>query len=387
MDSDLNDRRHAARAHWQEPTGGGYNRRPVRCELPALKILTEHDEKVPRGTLSPNVYGLPEAVYTFADRKSQYPTDDVDYATAMVNFVSNLTAEVACEALRSAGVTCSPKDVVLVARDERWAVSLPSERIAWFPSSELGNRRLGVERRVLRLVAERCSYQVPRLLSVSDRGFDLRQKVAGRCDPWGLFHRCQTDLNLAQNIGHSIGSILAEQHIKIQETDVAGWLPQRVAWPEPSLWIRERLPYVLDDRDLIRIMEQVIERYEDVPVGVEDRALVHGDIGLHNLAFDAVSDNVNGIFDYDSAAWADRHHDFRYLLFDVDREDMLDSALEVYESATGRQISRDRVRLYNAACAISYLAFRMGTPPEQRSCGRTLAEDLQWVRTALSKVT
>jgi hypothetical protein len=266
-------------------------------------------------------------------------------------------------------------------------VSLPGERIAWFPASELGNRRLDIERRVLCLLAERCSYRVPRLLFVSDRGFDLRQMVPGRCDPWGLFHRCQTDLNLAHKIGRSIGSILAEQHLKINEADVAGWLPQRVEWPEPSQWIRERLPHVVDDHDLIRIMDQVIERYEAVLVGAKERALVHGDVGLHNLALDPLSDTVNGIFDYESAAWADRHHDFRYLLFDVNREDMLDSALEVYESATGRQISRDRVRLYNAACAISYLAFRMGTLPDQRSCGRTLAEDLRWVRTALSKVT
>jgi Phosphotransferase enzyme family len=305
----------------------------------------------------------------------------------MVNFVANLTAEVVCEALRSAGVSCSTKDVVLVEREQRWAVSLPGERIAWFPVSELGNRRLDIERRVLRLLAERCSYQVPRLLFVSDCGFDLRQMVPGRCDPWGLFRRCRTDLNLTQKIGGSIGSILAEQHVKINKADVAGWLPQGVAWPEPSQWIRERLPHVVDDHDLIRIMEQVIERYEAVPVGARDRALVHGDVGLHNLALDPLSDTVNGIFDYDSAAWADRHHDFRYLLFDVDREDMLDAALEVYEPATGHQISRERVRLYNAACAVSYLAIRMGTLPNQRSCGRTLAEDLQWVCTALSKVT
>jgi aminoglycoside phosphotransferase (APT) family kinase protein len=126
----------------------------------------------------------------------------------------------------------------------------------------------------------------------------------------------------------------------------------------------------------------VIERYEAVTVGAQDNALVHGDIGLHNLALDPLSDAVNGIFDYDSAAWADRHHDFRYLIFDMDREDMLDSALEVYQSATGLQISRNRVRLYNAACSISFLAFRMGTPPHQKSCGRTLAEDLKWVHSA-----
>jgi hypothetical protein len=306
---------------------------------------------------------------------------------AIVNFVANLTTQAACEALRGAGMTCSPEDVEVNAREERWAVSLPGERIAWFPASELGNKRLTVERRVLRLLAERCSYQAPRILFISACGFDVRQMVPGRCDPWGLFHRCKADSRLAQKIGRSIGAILAEQHVKIAEVDVVGWLARRVAWPESSQWMRERLAQVVNDRGLIGAMGQVIERYEALPVGVKDRALVHSDVGLHNLALDLATDTVNGIFDDDSAAWADRHHDFRYLLFDVDREDMLDSALEVYEPATGQRINRDRVRLYNAACAISYLAFRKGIPPDQRSCGRTLAQDVRWVHTALSKVT
>jgi hypothetical protein len=72
-----------------------------------------------------------------------------------------------------------------------------------------------------------------------------------------------------------------------------------------------------------------------------------------------------GINGYGGAARADRHHDFRYLLFDVAREDILDAALTVCEPATGRTINRERIRLYNAACAISYLAFRSGIPPEQ----------------------
>jgi hypothetical protein len=172
-----------------------------------------------------------------------------------------------------------------------------------FPASELGNKRLAVERRVLRLVAARCSYQAPRILFVSACGFDVRQMVPGRCDPWDLFHRCKADWRLAQRIGRSIGAILAEQHTKIVEVDVAGWLPQCVAWPEASHWMRERLPQVVNDHALLGVIEQVVERYEAVLVGVKDLA----------------TDAVNGIFDYDSAAWADRHHDFRYLLFDVDR--------------------------------------------------------------------
>ena len=65
---------------------------------------------------------------------------------------------------------------------------------------------------------------------------------------------------------------------------------------------------------------------------------------------------------------------------------MLDAALEVYEPAVGRRLDRDRIRLYNAACAIGYLAFRSGVAPDRKSCRRTLAEDLRWVRAALAKL-
>ena len=292
-----------------------------------------------------------------------------------MDYIANLTPEIAREMLQAAGLCCSPDEIQIVAREERWVVALPGDRLAWFAASKSGSRRLAVERRVLRLLGERCSFRMPRTLLVSESGFEIRHMVPGLCDPWGLFERCKQDSELAQRIGRSLGAILAEQHTAISEAEVTGWLPRRVAWPEQSGWIRERLPDVVDDQDLVAIMGRTIERYEAVAVDAGDRVLVHGDVGLHNLALDPETDRVNGIFDYDGAAWADRHHDFRYLLFDVSREDMLDAALAVYEPATGRKLDRGRIRLYNAACVISYLAFRSGTRPEQKSCGRTLAED------------
>jgi hypothetical protein len=206
--------------------------------------------------------------------------------TVSSNFVANLTAEFVREALPSAGVSCAPKDVVLVARDQRWAVSLPGERIALFAASELGNRRLDIERHVLRLLAERRSYQVPRLFFVSDRGFDLRQMVPGRCDPWGLFHRCQTDLNLAHK---SAIPLARSSRSNISKLTKRTWLDgfHNVSSGQSQVsGCASGLSHVVDDHDLIRIMDQVIERYEAVPVGAEDRALVHGDVGLHNLALD-----------------------------------------------------------------------------------------------------
>jgi hypothetical protein len=49
------------------------------------------------------------------------------------------------------------------------------------------------------------------------------------------------------------------------------------------------------------------------------------------------------------------------------------------------QLELDRVFLYNAACALGFLAERRGRGADERSCGRTLAEDLRWTRHALGR--
>ena len=61
----------------------------------------------------------------------------------------------------------------------------------------------------------------------------------------------------------------------------------------------------------------------------------------------------------------------------------LDAALAAYEPLAGTKLDRFLIRLCSAACAIGFLAFRHGAAPDERSRGRTLAEDLCWVRDAL----
>jgi hypothetical protein len=297
-----------------------------------------------------------------------------------------ITEESASSALREAGLHLSPAQLRIEHREDRWLVYLPGERLAWFAANARGRERLQLERRILRLLSERCSFQVPRILFESSQGWDVRAAVPGLCDPWGLYRRTLTDRPTARRIGSAIGSILVEQHTRIVHSDVMGWLPTRPAWPEPSDWTRRRLPDVIDDRHLLADIDRALEVYDAVVAAADDYVLVHGDLGLHNIAVDPETIEVRGVFDYDGAGWADRHHDFRYLLFDHRQDDALEAALAVYEPALGRILSRHRIRLYNAACAISFLAFRLGVPAEQRSCGRTLAEDLDWVRSSLARL-
>lgn len=288
-------------------------------------------------------------------------------------------------ALSRAGFAVLPSDLRIEPRDERWLVRLPGLRLAWLATSERGIERLRTERRVLRLVAERCSFRVPLVVFESDNGeLDVREPVPGTTDPRAAYSAVRDDPRRAREIGAAVGALLAQQHSRIAAADVSSWLPRQPEWPEPRAWIRERLHTVVDDPRLMARALAIIDDYESVSVSEADRALVHTDLGLHNLALDPESGAVNGVFDYEAAAWADRHHDFRYLVFDFASHALLDAAIEAYQPLVGRAIRHDRVLLYNAACAVTYLAFRAGKAPEERWCGRTLAEDLRWSNGAIA---
>jgi hypothetical protein len=86
-----------------------------------------------------------------------------------------ITEETASSALREAGLDLSPAQLRVEQREDRWLVSLPGERLAWFAANTRGRERLNLERRILRLLSERCSFRVPRIL------FDSSQD--GTCVP------------------------------------------------------------------------------------------------------------------------------------------------------------------------------------------------------------
>ena len=297
-----------------------------------------------------------------------------------------LGAQAASRRLGEAGLLIAPETLSIERREDRWCVTLPGDRMAWFPANARGRQRLEVERRVLALLNARCRFATPRVLFTGRDGWDLRALVPGKVDPWGYYQRLKSDRELGARIGRSVGAALAEQHGAIVAEDVAGWLSGVANWPLPAAELARRLPLVIDDAVMLARIERALRRYFDQPVARADYALVHTDLGLHNMVFDPETDEVAGLFDYDSAAWADRCHDFRYLVFDAVSDATLDAALEAYEAATGLALSRARILLYNTACAIGHLAWRMGAAPEENVSGRTLAEDLAWTDWALKRI-
>lgn len=300
-----------------------------------------------------------------------------------------LTPERARAALAALGAPCRLEDIRLVRRDDRWFAFLPGHRLAVFPISAAASERVARERSVLRALARRCSFPAPRILAEApDASCDLRTMVPGVHAVDAVYARVRDDGAGAVRVGAVLGGMIAELHTAVRSDDVTPDLPARPEWPKSRAWVRERLPRVVADPALEAAADRVLARFEDSdPSGPPaDRVLVHTDLGLHNVSIDPETLAVHGIFDWEGACWSDRHFDFRHLAFDADRHPLLDAARAAYESRTGVRISPARVFLHNAAMAVTYLAFRDGIPADESWCGRTLAEDLGWTRTAIARL-
>lgn len=284
-------------------------------------------------------------------------------------------------ALRGNGLNLPLADLRILDREDRVAAILPDSRIAWFPTNEAGRQRLERESRVLVLLARHCSFTVPRLIRETP-DFQLRTLVEGRTEPWQVYRQVKSDPGYARALGNALGTVLADQHrVPIAELD---WLPRIPSWPEPIATIARDLPRVIDDRALIARALAHIESHEAEVAASTARVLTHGDFGLHNFAY-ASDGSLTGVFDYDGAAFLDRHHDFAYLVFDTENHALFEAAVAAYTAARGQPIDPARVLRLNAAAAIGFLAWRASSGPEEKPAGRTLAEDLAWTRLALDR--
>jgi hypothetical protein len=143
------------------------------------------------------------------------------------------TAEDARDLLLRSGLVGTVSELQILPREDRWAIALPGDRMAWFPANSNGLQRLSTERRVLGLLNARCRFGTPRELSTGEGGWDLRALAVGKVDPWGYYARLQNDPVLGARIGRTAAEALAEQHAAIRHDDVAGWLGEIVNWPQP----------------------------------------------------------------------------------------------------------------------------------------------------------
>ena len=297
-----------------------------------------------------------------------------------------LAPEQAATALQSADILVAPEQVRIVRRDDRWLVSWQDNKLAWFAATPEAQQRMQKERIILGLLSEYCTFQTPSMYYTDPQlDFDVRWRVRGSFDPVLAHDRLQARPDLAKTWGNWLGKALVELHSVPLDEAALSALPRKASWPESRSWIEERLPRVTDDKLLIEHILILIDRVEALDAYGQDQVLAHTDIGLHNVVFDPASLQPIGLIDFEAAAWVDRHYDFRYMILDYRTSFLLDAAMETYQAVSGIHLNRDRIYLFNAASACSFLANRADVDPDTLYYGRTLQEDLFWTRSALAR--
>ncbi len=194
--------------------------------------------------------------------------------------IAALTAADVADRLRETGLAVRADELVVERRGDRLMTALPGGRIAWFATTAEAAVRLRVEDAVLALVGARCAFRVPAVLASGPDGWTLRSTVPGTVDPDGFAARLKAEPTLVLGVAQTLAQALAEQHTRLVEADVAGWLPTAPAWPPPRVEMEARLPLVVDDPNLRQRIDRLFAAGHDFGPRPEDRALVHSDLGV-----------------------------------------------------------------------------------------------------------
>ena len=300
-----------------------------------------------------------------------------------------ITPESLCVALnRATSLRLAPRDVVLAYHHWRWVAHLPDQRIAFVADTVDARQRLARERQLLRLLADRAHFRVPRVEWVDPHGnWDIRLKVLGEAGltlTYTIHHqRILDEPAIAQRTGQRLGQILGELHSVITPEEARQLAPSEPPLATSIERTRGNMAIGIDDAALTAQVQEVFERFDALEIGDDEVVLVHGDLGSHNVAFEPETSEVLGVYDFDTVACVDRHWDFKYLHSYT--LPFRQAVLEAYRRHTGIIPDPQRITLYHALTALAYLAWRVDDPEaHDQLSGRDKAGAYWWVQQAVA---
>ena len=288
------------------------------------------------------------------------------------------------DALAAAGYVADSAPLRPEFRRWRWVAPLRGDRIAFFADAPEAVERLGRERAILDLIGPRIiQFAIPSVEHASPDGrLQVRSMVKG-VEATACFggYECQRLLDASpagRRLARELGHALAELHGSVTHAEAeAVGVPVGEPLPQAIADLHRRLVGCLPDPALAPALDAVLERC--VALGEEEagRVLIHGDPCAANLVIDPESGRLVGMFDFEYAAWADRHDDF-YALHSFG-DVFTERALAAYAAASGVRPSLRRAAAYHVYAAFYALAEALtaGDPGK-------VAKQLGWVHGALA---
>lgn len=206
-------------------------------------------------------------------------------------------------------------------------------------------------RRILARVGPRLSFEVPRPLGPLERiaPCDLRTRTRGAVgDRWR--ERISADAAHAARVAVVVADMLAGIHGALTGIELDAFGLALPPWPPSGALLRERAAFADDPI----AAAEVCARWDAWLAARNPRhdVLLHGDVDLHNVAFDPATGLPLSLFDFHEAGRGPRALDFAAVPTWGPR--VLDDVLTRYPREPG--VARADVRLAHAARAIAGLS-------------------------------
>lgn len=268
----------------------------------------------------------------------------------------------------------------------RWVVDL-GERIAFVAEDAGAWARLERERVVLGWVGARV---VVSAVEVVDdvRRVQVRRKVPGICgaaaealvfgteEKLGAEARYREDCPLTaegRRLARDLGAAMAAMHGAV-EVDAARAMGVAV---RSQVAVLDSVGAWLAGREDLADLRAAVPGLRAWFAGLgDDLAVCHGDLQMHNIAVEAATGRLAGLFDFDDMAVTHRLEDFKYLpSFGVR---FTEEALEAYARGSGRRFGAAEVGRFHLLAALEHFLFVPEEAPRWPSI-------VGWCRAALAR--
>lgn len=281
--------------------------------------------------------------------------------------------------LAGAGYVVDSTEVRPEFRQWRWLALLAEDRVGFFAEHPEAAERLSREGALLNLIGQRVGFAVPSVEYVSPDGrLHVRRMVAGVTSLGGnARERSFAASPAGRRFAEDLGRALSELHGSATpvEAEALG-VPTRGPLPGAAD-LRRCLSGRLSQPALEPALDAVLDAYAAIEEKGAGPVLTHGDPWAGNFALDPETGRLVGMFDFEDAALADRHADFRYLHSFGDG--YAERVLEAYAAASGVRPSIRRAALYHMLAAFEALSDAVATGKPDK-----VAYRLGWVRDALT---
>lgn len=219
-----------------------------------------------------------------------------------------------------------------------------------FPKDADSEQKLRLESKVLNTLKGKITTRIPEIeFEGTKQPFIGYRKIQGVSLTTEIYSSLPSDRR--EQAAEDIAEFLYELHTVLSEESARKIGVPKQQEKSAAKLIEETIPAKIQDASVAEFSTMVLDAYGQILKQDSPQAVLHADLHVYNIAFDAKLGKLNGVFDFSDVTIGDVHRDF-YSLY-PDNRSLWQDVIRKYESRAGLSLDRHRIEIY---AWINYLA-------------------------------